>query len=146
MNNKVKKGSGGPKHLLNRTDECILIRWECIGADMTRILCEFEESINETDILRNHNRHEYIISFQEQFYEDVKKFYYGMSNNPFTYDEITVINRPFCSLPDEVFDNLTKLEKTIEMPFKEFMNDRLIFQKIPVNEKITKNMFYFLSN
>ena len=66
-----------------------------------------------------------------------------MSNNPFTYDKLTAINNPSCSFPDEVFDNLTKLEKTGEMQFKEFMNDRLIFQKIPVNEKIRKTCFSF---
>ena len=70
-----------------------------------------------------------------------------MSNNPFTNDKLTAINKPSSSFfPDDVSDNLTKLEKTGKMQFNEFMNDRLIFQKVPVNEKITKNMFVLLSN
>ena len=47
QNNKVIKGSGGSKHLLNRTDESGLIRWETVGADIARIICEFEYVVDE---------------------------------------------------------------------------------------------------
>ena len=47
QNNKVIKGSGGSTHLLNRTDESGLIRWETVGSDIARIICEFEASIDE---------------------------------------------------------------------------------------------------
>ena len=38
QNNKVIKGSGGSTHLLNRTDESGLIRWETAGSDIARIV------------------------------------------------------------------------------------------------------------
>ena len=48
QNNKVIKGSGGSKHLLNRTDESGLIRWESVGTDIASIICKFEDLIDET--------------------------------------------------------------------------------------------------
>lgn len=147
QNNKVIKGSGGSKHLLNRSEESGLIRWECIGADIARILCEFEDSVDETSTEEGTKKHhEDTKIFQERFYGDVKKVYTGMSNNPFEYDKLTAINNPTCSFPEEVFDSISKLEKTGEKQFNDFLDNRLNCQKIPINEKIKKNKFVLMGN
>ena len=80
QNNKVIKGSGGSSHLLNKTDETGLIPWETVGSDIARIVCEFEDAIDEIGTkegIRKH--HEDTEIFQDRFQGDVRKVYSGMS-------------------------------------------------------------------
>ena len=147
QNNKVIKGSGGSTHLLNRTDESCLIRWETVGSDSARIVCEFEDSIDEIGTkegIRKH--HEDAEVFQDRFQADVRKVYSGMSCNPFKLNKLTAINNPSFCFPDIVFDNICKLEETGKRQFDEFLENRLIKQKVPINAKITENKFTLLGN
>ena len=81
QNNKIIKGSGGAKHLLNKTGESGLIRWETIATDIARILSEFEDTINEPTNVRLKKHNEDNESFQESFCGDVQKVYERIVTN-----------------------------------------------------------------
>ena len=50
QNNKIIKGQGGASEFLNLEDESALIRCETRGADVGRILCQFEEEMKNDDV------------------------------------------------------------------------------------------------
>ena len=113
QNNKIIKGSGGAKHLLNRNDESGLIRWETVGSDVARLLSEFEDSIDAYNTtLGTKKHHEDNMVFQDTFLKDVQKVYIGMLSNPFEIDKLTSISNTSYSFPDVVFDNISKLKET----------------------------------
>ena len=83
-----------------------------MGSDIARIICEFEDSIDEIGTregIRKH--HEDTEVFQDRFQGDVRKVYSGMSCNPFKLNKLTAINNPSSYFPDIVFDNICKLEE-----------------------------------
>ena len=69
-----------------------------------------------------------------------------MSCNPFKLNKLTAINNPSSCFPDIVFDNICKLEETGKRQFDEFLENRMIKQKVPINAKITENKFTLLGN
>ena len=92
--------SYGSTYLLNRTGEPDLIRWETVGSDIARIVCGFEDSIEEIGTregIRKH--HEDTEVFQYRFQGDVRKVYRGMSCNPFELNKLTAINNPSSCFP-----------------------------------------------
>ena len=141
QNNKVIKGSGGAKHLLNMCDESGLIRWETVGTDIARILSEFEESINQPVGIKIKKHHEDNDSFQESFSADVQKVYNGIVSNPFSLSTLTSISNTSLVFPDVVFHNISLLESTGKKQFDTFSEERLIRQKVSIDSKITKNQF-----
>ena len=72
-------------HLLNRQDTSGLERWETCGPEVTRLLSEFEETINLVRTL-NTKHHEDAPGFQTRFASDVNKVFEGMIRNPFELD------------------------------------------------------------
>ena len=67
-----------------------------------------------------------------------------MPCNPFEVESFCALNNadPF---HESVLDNLKKLLPKGEEDVKNFLNDRLIMQKIPITEKIIKNNFPLLN-
>ena len=141
QNNKILKGSSGAKNLLNKTDESGLIRWKTVGTDITRIISEFEDTINEPTnvLLRKH--HEDNESFQESFCADVQKVYDGIVTNPFLLDKLTSISNTALVFRENVFHNIFVLKSTGEKQFQKFFSDRLILGKVAIDSKLTKNQF-----
>ena len=43
QNNEFIKGVGGASHLVNRSDESVLIRWELCGSELAKMISDFEE-------------------------------------------------------------------------------------------------------
>ena len=141
QNNKIIKGAGGAKHLLNKVDESGLIRWETIGTDIARILSEFEDTINQPTHVRVKNHHEDNNTFQTTFSGDVQKVYDGIVTNPFLLDTLTSLSNTSLAFPDNVFHNISILKSTGEKQFLRFFNDRLILGKETIDSKLTKNQF-----
>ena len=141
QNNKIIKGSGGAKHLLNKTDESSLMRWETIGTDIARILSEFEDTINEPTNVRLKKHHEDNESFQKSFCGDVQKVCDGIVTNPLLLDKLTSISNTALVFPENVFHNISVLKSTGEKQFQQFFNDRLILGKEAIDSKLTKNQF-----
>ena len=112
QNNKNIKGSGGTRHLLNKTDESGLIRWETIGTDIARILSEFEDIINEPTKVRLKKHHEDNESFQELFCGYVQ--YDEIVANPFLLEKLTSTSNPALVFPENVFHNISVLKSTEE--------------------------------
>ena len=139
QNNKNIKGSGGTRHLLNKTDESGLIRWETIVTDIARILSEFGDIINEPTKVRLKKHHEDNESFQELFCGYVQ--YDEIVTNPFLLDKLTSTSNPALAFPENVFHNISVLKSTEEKLFQHFFNDRLIFGKEAIDSKLTKNHF-----
>ena len=53
-----------------------------------------------------------------------------MQCNPFELGKLTAINNPTCSFPEKVFDDISKLKKTGEKQFNDFLDNRLNNQKV----------------
>ena len=141
QNKKIIKGSGGAKHLINKTDESGLIRWETISTDTARILSEFEDTINEPTKVRLKKYHEDNESFQELLCGDVQKVYDGIVTNAFLFEKLTSISNTSLVFPENVFHNISVLKSTGEKQFQQFFNDRLILGKEAIDSKLTKNQF-----
>ena len=81
QNNKIIKGQGGATNFLNLENESALIRWETCGPEVTRIVTEFEELLNESTqttcsgSLKHHEDNEL---FRRSFSNDVNSVYNAM--------------------------------------------------------------------
>ena len=141
QNNKVIKGSGGAKRLLNKTDESGLIRWETVGSDVARIISEFKNSVAAPSTKNTRKHHEDNKSFQQTFFNDVQKVYHGIVSNPFQLSELTSISNTSLAFPDIVFHNISILEATGKQKFNDFLTDRLLQQKVAIDATVSKSQF-----
>ena len=139
QNNKIIKGSGEAKYLLNKTDKSGLIRWETISTDIASILLQLEDSINEPINVRLKKHYEDSESFQESFCVDVQKMYGGIVRNIFLLDKLTSISNTALVFPESVFHNISVLKSTGKKQFQQFYKDRLILGKEAIDSKLTKN-------
>ena len=67
QNNTIIKGIGGATHLLNRTDESPLLRWELCAGDLSKLLRDFEDSVQPETFCEKKRNHEDNPSFKERF-------------------------------------------------------------------------------
>ena len=67
QNNKHIKGVSGATQLVNRCNDSALVRWELCGAELSRILSEFEEGINISKGHKIQRHHEDNVTFQNVF-------------------------------------------------------------------------------
>ena len=113
---------------------------------MSRILSEFEDviGISKGDKLQRH--HEDNVTFQNNFNSDVNKVYNGFSHNPFEMKSLTRITNTEVSFDDNVFNNLSNVETTDKNQLVKFIKDRLIYEKVSIDTKITKNHFTLLGD
>ena len=65
--------------------------------------------------------------------------------NPFEMHFSTALNN-FDRFEDSVFDNLKKVLPKGEEQVKHFIEERSVFQKVAITEKITKNNFALLNS
>ena len=144
QNNKVIKGSGRSTHLFNKTDESGLIRWETVGSDIARIVCEFGDSIDEIGTKESTTRIQRYSKID--FKEMCERCIVECPVIHLKLNKLTAINNPSSCFPDIVFDNICKLEETGKRQFDEFLENRLIKQMVPINAKIMENKFTLLDN
>ena len=79
QNNEMTKGTSGTTHLLNRHDKSGLEPWELCGYEISRILTEFETSLDfHTSETSKVKHQEDTPSFHNRFPSDVKKIIDGM--------------------------------------------------------------------
>ena len=147
QNNKIIKGQGGATRSLNLEDESALIRWETCGPEIARITSEFEDEMkddseSQASQLKHHedNKH-----FQEQFSKDVNTVFHAIVCNPFEIDSLCALNDTSRVFPDSIGEKLREMLPTGEAQVVAFINDRLLFQKSPITETITKNNFPILN-
>ena len=109
-------------------------------------MSEFEDviDISKGDKLQWH--HEDNVTFQNNFNLDVNKVYYGFSHNPFEMKSLTRITNTEVSFDDNVFNNLSNVETTGKNQWVKFIQDRLIYEKVSIDTKITKNHFTLLGD
>ena len=139
QNNKEIKGVSGATHLLNRSDDSALSRWELCGPDLARLVTEFEAEVRKNTDFMNTAHHEDNPQFQERFFKDVQKTLHGMHCNPFEMDKLSAINNTSHYFDNKVYSDLSTLQQKGEEQSQEFIKHRLINPKIPVDAKITKN-------
>ena len=147
QNNKVIKGQGGSASVLNSQNDSALIRWEICGPEVARIVSEFEELIdNYCSSVRSSGtkHHEDNENFRTKFLKDSTSVCQKIPYNPFEMDFLTTLNNSD-RFEDSVFDNLKKVLPKGEEQVKHFIEERLVFQKIAITEKITKNNFPLLN-
>ena len=78
--------------------------------------------------------HEDNETFRSNFSKDVESVFSAIPLNPFEMDSLCALNNsiPF---PPSVSDQLKQILSTGELQVKEFINKRLIMQKLPITEK-----------
>ena len=94
---------------------------------------------NPLSVLKHHEDNE---QYRASFYKDVTTLYQAMPCNPFEVESFCALNNAF---HESVLHNLKKLLTKGEEDVKYFLSDRLIMQKIPITEKISKNNFPLLN-
>ena len=70
----------------NRADDSTLIRWETCGAELSRIINEFENTFRP-QVKSSSNHHEDCISCSFKFYSDIKTLYEELPVNPFMVED-----------------------------------------------------------
>ena len=145
QNNKIIKGLGGATSFLNSEDDSALIRWETVGPEVARIVSEFESSMINGSVPSSHSlkHHEDNDQFRTTFNKDVDTVYNAIPCNPFEMETLCALNNSK-SFPPSVLIQLKKILPQGEENVKAFIKDRLIMQKVPINEKITKNQYSLL--
>ena len=144
QNNRTIKFCGGATGLVNNVEKSALIRWETCGPEVARIINEFEESMKletpEEDDSNLHLHHEDSATYRKKLSSDVKTLCKSMTINPFSQTKLMTINNSHV-IPNVVFDTLKKMEEVGEKQLIDFLNDRLIYQKVSICLTIPKNNF-----
>ena len=126
---------------MNRCDDSALVCWELCAPELSRILCEFEEGIDVPKGEKIHRHHGDNVTFQNNFNSDISKVYKGFSCNPFEMKTLTCISNTEVSFDDKIFYNLSILETTGRNQLNKFIQERLVYGKVSIDTKITKNHF-----
>ena len=132
QNNKIIKGQGGASGFLNLEDESALIRWETCGAEVGRILCQFEEEMKDdvsfhTTSTKHHKDNEH---FHLNFRKDLQTVFNAILCNPFQLDSLCTINDIVYTFPDSVVETIKIVLSVWETRVKSC--NRLILQKTPI--------------
>ena len=118
--------------------------WGTCGPEYPRIISESEESMKletpEEDDSNLHLYYEDSATYRKMFSSDVKILCKSMTINPFCQTKLMTIN-DLHVIPDVAFNTLKKMEEFREKQFIDFLNDRLIYQKVPICDTIPKNDF-----
>ena len=141
QNNRTIKSSVASS-FANRADDSALIRWETCGAELSRIINEFEDTFR-SQVKSSNNHHEDCISFSFKFYSDIKALYEALPLNPFMVEDDMIfrINDPSAVLPNETFVTMSAIIEDGETQFRSFIQDRLLYQKVSICSPIHKNNF-----
>ena len=143
QNNAIIKGCGGATDLVNKIDDSALVRWETCGPDIARLLLEFENTLERdaSSGVSCKKHHEDNDAFQTRFESDVKTLCKGLAVNPFQQDKLTKINNCNLVVPDSSIDTIKNMKTKGEEQVLNFINDRLVSQKVSVCESIVKNKY-----
>ena len=146
QNNKIIKGLGGATNLLNSKNDSALIRWETCGPEIARIVSEFESSMKSQDSSESSRlkHHEDNAQFRANFNKDVGTVYAAIPGNPFELESLSAINNSK-QFPPAISVQLRELLDKSEESVIQFINDRLVMQKVPISEKISKNNFSLIN-
>ena len=140
QNNENIKGVGGGVHLVNRTNQSGLIKWELCGPEIVRLVEQFENCTDAEEKFDNAKKHhEDNFAYQQRFCNDLQNVIDGMICNPFELDELTAINNTKNVFDTTVFKGISILEATGEKQFLRFWEDRLLNGRYSVDMKIPKN-------
>ena len=144
QNNCPIESCGDATDLVNNVEESVLIRWGTCGPEVPRIINEFEESMKlempEDDDSNLHLYYENSATYRKKISSDVEILCKGMTVNPFSQTKVMTINNSH-AIPDAAFNTLNKMEEVGKKQFIDFLNDRLIYQKVPTCATIPKNDF-----
>ena len=114
-----------------RADNSALIRWVTCGAEISRIINEFEDTCrSQTENSINH--HEDSSSFAGTFYRDIKILYEALPVNPFMCknEMICKINGLSTDLAKDIYVTISAMIEEGEKQFKSFINEELLYQKV----------------
>ena len=88
QNNTIIKG-GGATHLVNRSDESPLVRWELCAGEHSKLLRDFEDTQSKTSVAVKKD-HEDNTSFRKRFNNDINRVASAL-RNPFLFDNINLL-------------------------------------------------------
>ena len=135
QNNRTIKSCGGATDLANKIEESAMTQWETCDPEVARVINEFEEPMKlemlEDDDSNLHLYHEDSAAYRKRFSSDVKTLYKSVTINPFSQTKLMTINNSHVIL-DVAFITLKKMEEVGEKQFNDFLNDRLICQKVSI--------------
>ena len=127
---------------MSRPYSADLREWGTFGPELVRLLSEFEEGINRSSKSQTvFPHHEHIPAFQQQFTSNVRRVFKNFSYNSFEQEGLVEASNVNISYPECVHKALGTLLIKGEFQFSEFWNSWFIRSEIPIDQKITNNVF-----
>ena len=134
------KGVGDATHLINRSDESALIRWELCGSKLVRLISDFEDHSKKGDVSTIKNTTK-TINPLDQGSPNLNQVITGFCCNPSNLSNLAAINNTNIMFPEEVTQTILSICDAGEDQFQHFWNNRLIQIKIPTDATIKSNKF-----
>lgn len=146
QNNAIVKGDGGAVGLTDNPSA--LRRWMVGGPEISRIIQEFEASLDDKKIHPEEHHHEQSKSFQENFKSDVSKLttVVQAAGNPFmerSTDFVTIHSKNI--VDPAAHDAMKKLRNIGEEQYEAFVNDRFSNQTKKLSDPIKRNNMMMIS-
>ena len=145
--NKLVKGEGGAVGLTE--DPQALERWMVAGPEISRLILEFENSIQTLESPTSNRHHEQNLNTQKTFAKDVKALVatFEEMGNPFLEDNgdlLTLDTKIIMS--EEVIETVNTIEKNGQKQFNTFISERITAtQNNSLSNTITKNNYPLFS-
>ena len=114
-------------------------RLQLCGPELARLLKEFEMNIlHESEPEDTKKHHEDNLKFQTDFL-NVQKLHAVFPNNPFEMQNLTIINKIDVEFEENIYYNLSGLKDIGSKQVEEYLENRLLYSKVPINTKIRLN-------
>ena len=112
QNNKLIKGCGGASDLLSKVDDSALISWETCSPQIARVILEFENCLDRSEILAEPStkHHEDSQSFHERLSSDINQLTKCITVNLFMQDHLTKRNSKKIIVPETMSTLIDDLE------------------------------------
>ena len=126
QNNAYIKGVADATHLVKRTDEAGLIRWELWSNELAMMIQDFENKLydaddaDEEDFNSTKKHHKDTLSFQKGLFEDAAKLYSNFTCNLFQLGELTKIDDTSVRFNPRIISDTKLLESNGKQQFNMF--------------------------
>ena len=140
QNNKVVKGAGGVKGILDKPDA--LLKWMIAGPKMGMMVKEYEVLMGKHEDNSEARHHEDTRAFEKRFTKHVKSFVQTLENegSPFSEEEdilVTLISKVIMN--EDVVQSMKGAREIGMAQYKNFTEDRINTGKTSIHETIKKN-------
>jgi len=141
QNNKLIKGDGGAIVILD--NELVLLKWMVSGPEISKIVQEFELTIDKENVdnIEIHHHHEANKSFQSRFIRHVSAVVESVlqdGNNPFSEQDLQTTDTQKILMTASAENSVFEAHKAVQQKLNNFVEDLLIFGRTSLREALQK--------